>query len=363
MSEPQSYSAKDIERYHRGGMTAAEMHLLEKAALDDPMLADALEGYTYTGTASADLQSLQGRLQKRIEEDSKKRVLIFGSPWLKVAALFLLLAGSGWLVFQTFSGKRNDLATNTTSEAQNIQKNLPAQSTDSAVPSVSAPLNNITASITDSVKKNQDLVMERAKPSVTKKTKIVTIPAAQSKIEIDTALGKNDGYVALGRRMSAIKESEQSNQEAIVPSARFKKMPDTNRASADTATQHVNVVLKRIDTPVDEVVISKAKQAPRARGVPIVIDTLEPEEGWSSFNDYVAENLKAPTGIKTKQAYEKAVELSFDVDSEGNPVNVKVTKSLCEKCDAEAIRLLKEGPKWKGKKTKGKVTIKFPSSP
>jgi len=31
------------------------MHALEKAALDDPFLADALEGYLYTTTASDDI--------------------------------------------------------------------------------------------------------------------------------------------------------------------------------------------------------------------------------------------------------------------------------------------------------------------
>jgi hypothetical protein len=37
-----------------------------------------------------------------------------------------------------------------------------------------------------------------------------------------------------------------------------------------------------------------------------------------------------------------------------------VVKSLCNKCDEEAIRLLKEGPKWKKKKNKkGSVTIRF----
>lgn len=39
------YTAKDIEAYITGKLDAAAMHALEKAALDDPFLAEALEGY------------------------------------------------------------------------------------------------------------------------------------------------------------------------------------------------------------------------------------------------------------------------------------------------------------------------------
>ncbi|HZI54947.1 MAG TPA: TonB family protein, partial [Chitinophagaceae bacterium] len=51
------------------------------------------------------------------------------------------------------------------------------------------------------------------------------------------------------------------------------------------------------------------------------------------------------------------VELSFEVDKNGVPYNIKVKKSLCETCDKEAIRLIKEGPKWKRKVKKGKATV------
>ena len=40
------FNAYDIERYHKGLLSPKERHDLEKAALDDPFLADALEGYT-----------------------------------------------------------------------------------------------------------------------------------------------------------------------------------------------------------------------------------------------------------------------------------------------------------------------------
>ena len=60
------FSAADIERYHKGLMNAKEMHAIEKAAMDDPFLADALDGYNLQGVnVSADLNELKKRLDER----------------------------------------------------------------------------------------------------------------------------------------------------------------------------------------------------------------------------------------------------------------------------------------------------------
>ena len=47
------YSAEDIERYLRGRMDAKEMYGLERAALQDPFLADAIEGYQHASFQQA----------------------------------------------------------------------------------------------------------------------------------------------------------------------------------------------------------------------------------------------------------------------------------------------------------------------
>jgi TonB family protein len=83
----------------------------------------------------------------------------------------------------------------------------------------------------------------------------------------------------------------------------------------------------------------------------------EPEDGWGNFNSYVANNIQIPETIRKKNTLSN-VELSFDVDKNGNPTNIKITKSSqCKECDEEAKRLLKEGPKWKKKGRRSKTTI------
>ncbi|MCU0367808.1 MAG: hypothetical protein MUF39_03135, partial [Cyclobacteriaceae bacterium] len=55
----------DIEKYKRGEMTPAEEHALEKKALSDPFLADALEGASLISEEefSSDLKELDKKIK------------------------------------------------------------------------------------------------------------------------------------------------------------------------------------------------------------------------------------------------------------------------------------------------------------
>ena len=87
------WSATDVQKYLSGELSAPEMHRLEKAALDDPFLAEAIEGLsTRAGTPlDEDLSELQGRLAARVATKRNRVILL---PWMKVAAVIVLLAGA-----------------------------------------------------------------------------------------------------------------------------------------------------------------------------------------------------------------------------------------------------------------------------
>ena len=53
-----NYSAADIEKYWKGQLSAADQHAMEKAALEDPFLADAMEGYEERAMLPASLQQI-----------------------------------------------------------------------------------------------------------------------------------------------------------------------------------------------------------------------------------------------------------------------------------------------------------------
>src|ERR1700759_3937126 len=111
MAEPSThinYSFEDIQRYLQGKMSAAEMHDIEKAALQDPFLADAIEGFN-----EADLTTAQQHLNEintaLLKEKSASKVVAFNkrTQWMNVAALIIVLAGIGVVASFFFKSSNN----------------------------------------------------------------------------------------------------------------------------------------------------------------------------------------------------------------------------------------------------------------
>lgn len=86
--------------------------------------------------------------------------------------------------------------------------------------------------------------------------------------------------------------------------------------------------------------------------------TPQPVIGKRSYQKYLKENLVHPTDEKCKDIKGEVV-LSFFVDEEGKPQNITVIHGICEFADKEAIRLIKEGPKWTSGKLPARVTVRF----
>src|SRR5438309_1752100 len=128
------FTAKDIERYHAGQMSAKEMHDLERAALDDPFLADALEGFVYSQVPEEELAQVKKRLSDRSSEKRKVRALIFDKTWIKIAALFLVLAGAGLLVYLTMVHGNRNIAMENRDSLSNSRMGAPKTPTIRAIP-------------------------------------------------------------------------------------------------------------------------------------------------------------------------------------------------------------------------------------
>src|SRR5687767_5750161 len=89
----------DIEKYLHGELSPEERHALEKRALSDPFLADALEGGeslpadSFTG----DLRMLEASLQARTGKRERKVVPLWVWP-ARIAAGLLLLAVATFVI-------------------------------------------------------------------------------------------------------------------------------------------------------------------------------------------------------------------------------------------------------------------------
>jgi hypothetical protein len=103
-----TFTAEDIRNYWSGKMSPREMHALEKASLDDPFLADALEGYSAVNnqTATSDIDWLRKNLSAAKKEE-KKAVPLFKQSWMRVAAALIIIGGLGTLSYFLLSPSQN----------------------------------------------------------------------------------------------------------------------------------------------------------------------------------------------------------------------------------------------------------------
>ncbi len=52
-----------------------------------------------------------------------------------------------------------------------------------------------------------------------------------------------------------------------------------------------------------------------------------------------------------------SVVVTFEFDKDGAPKKLEVAKSLCTACDAEAMRVIENGPKWNVNERKERVSV------
>ncbi|MCB0581276.1 MAG: TonB family protein [Phaeodactylibacter sp.] len=83
-----------------------------------------------------------------------------------------------------------------------------------------------------------------------------------------------------------------------------------------------------------------------------------PENGFEELRRYIRENLKYPEAAR-KNGTEGKVKLAFRIKADGSPGDFKIKKGLGDGCDEEAIRLLREGPKWEGAGQEVEYTVRF----
>lgn len=367
-SKYNSFTVADIERYYNGEMPATERHALEKAALDDPFLADALEGYAFTSTPVSDINRLKGKLDKK----RPGKVVPFTRKynWLQIAALLVVLIGAGWF-FSTFNFFNKKEMAVTTSAKQKQEESVANQVADSAN-------RLITDSQQNNTRQTEAFQNEIASTKASEKVhKHIRTAHKQQVNEITTNTEANTQTEALSFAPQAANknsetflkmDSESKNKNAAAFNSRMLNNDSMSVANVDAASQakkvndtvHLNVVMQPSKEDLNEVVVvgfgAKKSATPKPNAK---FEELEPAEGWNNFNDYILQNLKEPEEIKDK-IVSGDVELSFDINEKGEAVNIIVERSLCNKCDEEAVRLLKEGPKWKKKKTKkGKLVIHF----
>ena len=116
-----NYTARDIEQYLAGNLLPQQMHAMEKAALDDPFLAEAMEGYEAVKDKEWNNQLVTLREELSNKGATAKIIPLHKSKnnWWKAAAAVLIIGAGIGLPFIVSRDKKGE------SETQQIAQTIP----------------------------------------------------------------------------------------------------------------------------------------------------------------------------------------------------------------------------------------------
>ncbi len=372
--EKKIYTAADFARYYSGKMPVAEMHALESDALNDPFLADALEGYQHSISTVMEAEQINNRLQDRVAGNSKKGQK---GLWLRIAAMFVVMAGLGYYIYL-----QNDKIS-TKQYAQNEQASALAQPQDSLTTageteSISAEGNKILNSPGEREEQNDQLIRVNKAHNPVVQNKL---PAAENKpgnkmvdskafaneettkpkmfaIEgkVTNAAGKGLAGAIVSAPVVSATVTTDSNGRFYLQSdksnvaARISSDGYNNKEKMLNAKNEENIVLQKNAVAIN-MIAENAKAMARKKTslapVPLANNNAVPEGGLEKFALYIKQNI-IPVYDTSGNSIEGKVILQFYIDALGQPENITIKKSLCSKCDLQTLQLLKNGVKWIG---------------
>ncbi len=453
------YTAEDIKRYITGDMPPAEMHTMEMAALDDPLLAEAMEGYELVEQKdwSKELAALKQEFNTTKKEETP--VTPIGKApvikWWKAAAAVLVLGVTATTAY-IFTNKNNEGNTapiavvessvtdsSAVAKTDSINVNSNAAIADSAA-HLLAKVDNVNSQYY-SLNTTTQASQESATPGAAETTpradsNFIYKPSPQPEYLAMKDEKKNveaDRYKEVASDDVAVisGNNNAANNNTALNENVFKNKRETNNTEANAGRQNIstndffgqvvtpdnkpvsyaNISVPQQSKPVytdaagkfkitardttltvnitsagynsqfaklkntnaqniitmhpQNITVAKVgaakQQSSKAKRNTEVIDSSsldEPAGGWVEYNNYLNNNLRFPGEAKDKDIHGE-VEMTVKLKENGEIATVKVDKPLCAECDAEAVRLVKEGPKWETKKNrkknKVKITVKF----
>lgn len=395
------YTAADIQKYLEGKLSASEMHAMENAALNDEFLADAIEGIeVYKTNNSGDFNADVTELRTIIENKRKNK---YWPVLWKAASVIAIVATIIALLFnQNKDAKRTEvLAT------KNIEPKKEEQSKEgeSIKPSII---------LTDTIKKKADLntatiskpssrpVRETPSPATVyfEKEKtvdsspVVVSPMQPKQAPVEALQGRAAGVVISNKInkqrdtfsgtvkdikgdpvTGAVVSIKGTNQGTVTDEEGSFKITNTGGDSTlDVLVNSIgfndtekkifsnknenNIILDPASSSgLDEVVVTgydgrsfrKKQSVPDDNIVTANNNNAKPINGWKDYKKYLEKNKRTDSLWKNDKG---KVTVSFQVDSGGVPYNFSIEKSLTPFYDQEAIRLIKEGPRWKLRNSK-----------
>jgi hypothetical protein len=340
------YGPEEIQRYLKGDMSAQEMHDLEKAALKDPLLADAIDGFS---KADWELSRLHfNQIKAEITGASTGHHLVVplqknASKWWRGAAaacIILGVIGIGiWWQTQDVSSESTPLA------------DLPALSTTHE-PTPTTP-KSVQKDVVDTKNPHppkENKTIEKI-DNQEQKRRIASIYTSETKSPAHsgkTATSAPQVPIELSESMTSPVASLHLQQEAQLFSSRN---VDSSIIIAMSLQESTAAISSQIPTTVQNQLMAPVKSKERvSSSEPVVVavpsqdpkigtigdfrkfkstrelkskELVYPEEGWAHFYQELGNTLH----IDSTRTTTKTIQIRFRVDDNGDPVDFEIVES------------------------------------
>ena len=383
--------------YIRGARKGKEAHRLEKEAMRDPFLADALEGYSRVGNgADEQIEELRRRIRARAVRKRNHAVV-----WSIAASLLIGVCIGSYFLFQEKplsdearmameqavhpkplsvyeEEKKDELAEVVIKDSAGPSKKLISENKKKKM---LAPSSEVPQVMTQELMEEALEATIDDEPSAMDKKMVMRASVANdSSFNAKVAVvGKVRGKVTdpSGEPLvGATVRVKGTNQGTISDeNGDFTLKTDGNRElsvdyigyesvvlPADT-TKDLLIAMNVDDATLDEVVVVGYGSQPKSSVTGAIMSlkmsgTPQPSIGRKAFRRYLKENLVHPSDKECARAKGKVI-LTFRVDKDGRTESISVKKGLCASADKEAIRLIEEGPDWTIGDEPVEVSIRF----
>lgn len=356
----------DIERYLRGEMTPAEMHALEREAMKDPFLAEALEGIEETGTETFlfDLRELHHTVHQRTRKSRPK----FISMWnwsIGIAAGLVVTTLAAVYIISGVQAEREALAMKSPKSSEQPAPPVAQENADMATPEEN-PEAEVTASpdsgassaqpdnpaTTPDGEPAEEVTFEmddtRVTPPIHARGYELTIPDTTRMIA-GRVFSSEDGAALPGVTVvipgSGITTSTDGSGNYTIPLVSpdqqlvFGFIGMENKTVVPGNQMHLDVTLDPDLSQLSEVVVIDYADTDTAH------QCAEPAGGQPALVKYFEERMHYPEQALANKV-EGKVTIEFTVGTDGVLRDFHVLKGIGFGCDDEAIRLLREGPAW-----------------
>ncbi len=193
-----NYSVEDIEKYLQGRMNAKDMHELERAALQDPFLADAIEGYRQAnfGQAYQHLNDIALAITGAKQPAKIVAIPSKANYWWRVAVvigLIVVAGGAVWYAQQGGQVANKALATVQTAKPnEKVAAPVPPAAVDSAAGFAKADTaaRLVTSNANKSKENEVQLVITEAPATIPGKAKAASLEVvAKAETPVSSTLG------------------------------------------------------------------------------------------------------------------------------------------------------------------------------